>query len=182
MIANIPILIWVHWSHVSRTNSPFRTCISVLSLLFCFQHCTFFFFFKIGIRKSLQKHFVSKAFSSLFWVSIFIRCPFFFFPIFFLKGYAKVFRNILFQRHFILFSGTAFLFCVCSTPILPQWHAKDPAQKWRWQVTAIYAYIFDPKSRSGLIIPSSHSVGTHQGNELIRNSVRERPSTIVLAP
>ena len=68
-----------------------------------------------------------------------------------------------------------FLFGVRSTPVLPQWHLKDPghsAKKCRWQVTPRHSYTLDPmKSEwADYSCPGIASVGTSQGIELTRSS------------
>ena len=64
----------------------------------------------------------------------------------------------------IFFSRVNFVcwlsFGVRSTPVLPQWHVKDPSHSTksaggRWQVTPKHLYTLDPWSRSGLTMPLS---------------------------
>ena len=66
------------------------------------------------------------------------------------------------------------LFSVRSTPVLPQWHVKDPghsAKKCKWQVTPTHAYTRDPsKSEWADYTAVQAECGSLSGNELTRNS------------
>ena len=65
-------------------------------------------------------------------------------------------------------------FGVRSTPVLPQWHVKDPgnsAKKSRWQVPPKHAYTFDPSKSDWADYASvMGECGNLSGNELTRNS------------
>ena len=58
------------------------------------------------------------------------------------------------------------------TPVLPQWHVKDPGHfAKRWQVTPKHAYTFDPtKSEWADHAAFRAKCGNLSGNELTRNS------------
>ena len=63
-------------------------------------------------------------------------------------------------------------FCVRSTPVLPQWHVKDPGHSAKNTGSRLQLNTYTSlthRSRTGLTILSRRSVGTYQGNELIRN-------------
>ena len=66
------------------------------------------------------------------------------------------------------------LFSVRSTPLLPQWHVKDPGHFAKSAGGRLHLNTHTPltqRSRSGLTMPlSRHSVGTLSGNELTCNS------------
>ena len=77
------------------------------------------------------------------------------------------------------------LFGVCSTPVLLQWHAKDPghsAKKCRWQVTPKYTYTLDPMQPEWADYAAVQALpGNLSGNELTRNSsgnTRLQPSQL----
>ena len=58
------------------------------------------------------------------------------------------------------------LFGVRSTPVLPQWHVKDPGHFAKSAAGGLHLYTHTPlteRSRSGLTMPlSRHSLGTYQ--------------------
>ena len=76
------------------------------------------------------------------------------------------------------------LFGVRSTPVLPQWHVKDPghsAKKCRWQVTPKHAYTLDP-TKSEWADYAAVLFGNLSGNEIICNlSGKTRPQSSQLA-
>ena len=81
-------------------------------------------------------------------------------------------RRIFFSRvNFLCW----LLFGVCSTPVLLQWHVKDPGQPAKSPGGRLHLNkhtAVTQRSRSGLIKPLSrhpHSVGTYQENELTCN-------------
>ena len=64
---------------------------------------------------------------------------------------------------------------VRSTPVLPQWHAKDPGHSAESAVGRLHLNTHTPstrRSRSGLTMLSKYNVATYKGNELTRNSSR----------
>ena len=67
------------------------------------------------------------------------------------------------------------LFGVRSTPVLPQWHVKDPGYSAKSAGGRLHLYMHTPltqRSRSGLTMPpSKHSVGTYQ--ETISHATRQ---------
>ena len=77
------------------------------------------------------------------------------------------------------------LFGVPSTPVLLQWHVKDPGHSAKSACGRLHLNTHTPltqRSRSGLAMPlSRHSVGTIQGNELTCDSVREHSVTVISA-
>ena len=77
----------------------------------------------------------------------------------------------------IFFPTVSFLcrlfFGVRSTPVLQQWHVKDPCPSAKSAGGRLHLNTYIPltqRSRSGLTMLSRHSVGTYQGMELTRNS------------
>ena len=76
------------------------------------------------------------------------------------------------------FSSPDLTFCadsfgVRSTPVLPQWHVRDPghsAKSASGRLNLNTHTPFTQQNRSGLTTLSGHSVGTFQRNELTRNS------------
>ena len=73
-----------------------------------------------------------------------------------------------------------FLFSVCSSLMLPQWHVKDPGQFAKSAGGRLHLNRHTPLtqwSQSGLTMPlSRHSLGTYRGNKLIRNLSGSTPS------
>ena len=71
------------------------------------------------------------------------------------------------------------------TPVLPQWHLKDPRSlcaKYRWQVILEHAYPLDPtKSEWADYAALQHSVGTYQEKRAHTQLVREHSATVVSA-
>ena len=79
----------------------------------------------------------------------------------------------------ILFSGVNFvcwlLFGVCSTPVLPQWHIREPSHSAKSAGGRLHLNSYTPltqQSRSGLTMPLCRQCGnlSVSGNKLIRNS------------
>ena len=63
-------------------------------------------------------------------------------------------------------------FGVRSTPVLPQWHVKDPGHSAKSAGGKLHLNTHTPltqRSRSSLTVLSGHSVETYEGNELTGN-------------
>ena len=68
-----------------------------------------------------------------------------------------------------------FIWCqtVCSIPMLPQWHIKDPSHSAKSAGGKLQLNVLTPLiewNQSGLTMPSWNNLGTYQGNELTCNS------------
>ena len=76
-------------------------------------------------------------------------------------------------------------FGVRSTPVLPQWHVKDPGHSAKSAGGMIHINTHTPlsqRSRSGPTMLSRYSVETHQGNDPAGNSAgNTRPQSSQLA-
>ena len=79
-------------------------------------------------------------------------------------------ENVLFRVNFVCWL-LLLLFGVRSTPVLPQWHPKDPGHSAKSAGGRFYLNTYrslTQRSRSGLTMLHRRSLGTSQGNEFTR--------------